>query len=214
MPEDKLKAGMKERIVASVVGAHEKCEEAVDKRYRFEEKIKRSYFHVKPLDLKQLKNWDTYLDFEISEGDHDRIVVLFERCLIPCAQYEQFWAKYARYLEHHLKNADEAKQEESVDKENKSLNDGPLKRARWSFDTGVNRAEELKERRTTWSVKGWKETDQNGSDLKSTEVIPDSSASEQASKRFEEKFEGKEKLELDSRKNGTVQNENLVVRRR
>ena len=95
MPEDKLKAGMKERIVASVVGAHEKCEEAVDKRYRFEEKIKRSYFHVKPLDLKQLKNWDTYLDFEISEGDHDRIVVLFERCLIPCAQYEQFWAKYA-----------------------------------------------------------------------------------------------------------------------
>ena len=92
---------MKERIVASVVGAHESCEEAVDKRYRFEEKIKRSYFHVKPLDLKQLKNWDSYLDFEIAEGDHDRIVVLFERCLIPCAQYEQFWAKYARYLEQH-----------------------------------------------------------------------------------------------------------------
>ena len=24
---------------------------------------------------------------------------LFYRCLIPCALYEQFWAKYARYLE-------------------------------------------------------------------------------------------------------------------
>ena len=67
-PEDKLKAGMKERIVASVVAAHEKCEESVDRRLRFEDKIKRSYFHVKPVDLKQLRNWEAYLDFEIAEG--------------------------------------------------------------------------------------------------------------------------------------------------
>ena len=100
-PEDKLKAGMKEQIVASVVGAHERCEDEVDKRYRFEEKIKRTYYHVKPLDLKQLKNWNAYLDFEISEGDHERIVVLFERCLIPCANYEQLWWKYAKYLENY-----------------------------------------------------------------------------------------------------------------
>lgn len=90
---------MKERVVASVVSDHEKCEEELDKRYRYEEKIKRTYFHVKPVDLKQIKNWDAYLDFEISEGNHERIVVLFERCLIPCAHYEEFWAKYARYLE-------------------------------------------------------------------------------------------------------------------
>ena len=25
--------------------------------------------------------------------------VLFERCLIACALYEEFWAKYAEYLE-------------------------------------------------------------------------------------------------------------------
>ena len=98
-PEDKLKAGMKERIVAALVANHERCEEQVEERKRFEDKIKRSYFHVKPLDLKQLKNWDNYLDFEMEEGDHERIVVLFERCLIPCAQYERFWIKYARYLE-------------------------------------------------------------------------------------------------------------------
>ena len=33
-PEDKLKAGMKERIVASVVAAHEAAEAAVDKRLK------------------------------------------------------------------------------------------------------------------------------------------------------------------------------------
>ena len=101
LPEDKLKAGMKERIVASLVNNHEKCEEEVEKRIKFESKIKRHYFHVKPLDLKQLKNWSAYLDFEIEQGNHERIVVLFERCLIPCAKYEEFWIKYAQYLENY-----------------------------------------------------------------------------------------------------------------
>jgi pre-mRNA-processing factor 39 len=95
-PEDRLKAGMKERIVATVVASHEKCEAEVEKRVKFEEKIQRPFFHVKPLDLKQLKNWDDYLDFEMEAGNHERIVVLFERCLIPAAMYEQFWSKYAR----------------------------------------------------------------------------------------------------------------------
>ena len=66
---------------------------------RYEEKLKRTYFHVKPLDQKQLRVWDQYLDWQGSQQDHQRTVVLFERCLIPCALYEQFWAKYARYLE-------------------------------------------------------------------------------------------------------------------
>lgn len=67
--------------------------------------IKRPYFHVKPLDKGQLWNWEEYLNFEIKEGNHDRIVLLFERCLIACANYERFWCKYARYLEkYHRKN--------------------------------------------------------------------------------------------------------------
>ena len=57
LPEDKLKAGMKERIVASLVNEHEICGEQVGLRLKFEDKIKRPYFHVRPLDLKQLKNW-------------------------------------------------------------------------------------------------------------------------------------------------------------
>ena len=175
LPEDKLKAGMKERIVASVVGAHESCEEAVDKRYRFEEKIKRSYFHVKPLDLKQLKNWDSYLDFEIGEGDHDRIVVLFERCLIPCAQYEQFWAKYARYLEQHFKKEFEtAKIKTKSEEKSKSIvavNGSPLKKAKWAFGTGLNKVDEIRDKRTSWSMKGWKETDKDGKEIMVGEPI-------------------------------------------
>ncbi|MCP9264824.1 hypothetical protein DINM_022984 [Dirofilaria immitis] len=61
--------------------------------------IKRPYFHVKPLEQAQLRNWRAYLDFEIECGDITRIIILFERCLIACALYEEMWIKYARYVE-------------------------------------------------------------------------------------------------------------------
>ncbi len=48
---------------------------------------------MKPLERAQLKNWKDYLDFEISEGDQRRIIVLFERCMIASALYEDFWSK-------------------------------------------------------------------------------------------------------------------------
>uniref|UniRef100_A0A914W2K5 Suppressor of forked domain-containing protein n=1 Tax=Plectus sambesii TaxID=2011161 RepID=A0A914W2K5_9BILA len=74
-------------------------EQEVSKRWPFEEGIKRPYFHVKPLERAQLKNWRAYLDFEIGVGIHERVIVLFERCLIACAMYEDMWLRYARYLE-------------------------------------------------------------------------------------------------------------------
>ncbi|XP_038643377.1 mucin-17-like [Scyliorhinus canicula] len=76
-------------------------EEEVSKRWNFEEAIKRPYFHVKPLERVQLKNWKDYLDFEIAGGTNERVLVLFERCMIACALYEDFWIKYAKYLENH-----------------------------------------------------------------------------------------------------------------
>ena len=79
--------------------SHEKCEEEVEARLLFESKIKRPYFHVKPLDAKQLKNWSAYLDFEIKLGIHERIVVLFERCLIPCAKYEVCFDNMSKVVE-------------------------------------------------------------------------------------------------------------------
>ncbi|XP_056619962.1 pre-mRNA-processing factor 39 isoform X2 [Triplophysa dalaica] len=74
-------------------------EHEVSKRWAFEEGIKRPYFHVKALEKTQLNNWREYLDFELENGTPERVVVLFERCLIACALYEEFWIKYAKYLE-------------------------------------------------------------------------------------------------------------------
>lgn len=82
--------------------------EMINKRWTFEEGIKRPYFHVKQLEKIQLKNWKDYLDFEIEQGDKKRILVLFERCLIACALYEEFWIKLIRYLE---ANQDDAEYE-------------------------------------------------------------------------------------------------------
>jgi len=72
----------------------------IKKRWKYEESIKRPYFHIKPLEKSQLKNWKDYLDFEGSLGDHKQIVFLFERCMVVCALYEEFWQKYLDYIEH------------------------------------------------------------------------------------------------------------------
>lgn len=48
---------------------------------------------MKPLERAQLRNWRAYLDYEIERGDLNRIVILFERCLIACAMYEEMWIK-------------------------------------------------------------------------------------------------------------------------
>jgi len=55
--------------------------------------IRRPYFHVKPLEKSQLKNWREYLKFEMENGSEKRVGVLFERCVIACALYEEFWMK-------------------------------------------------------------------------------------------------------------------------
>ncbi|XP_066157520.1 pre-mRNA-processing factor 39 isoform X1 [Euwallacea fornicatus] len=90
---------IRERIVSIRRKLHKNTVNAVTARWNFEEGIKRPYFHVKPLERCQLKNWQDYLDYEIEQGDLPRITVLFERCLIACALYEEFWLKFVSYLE-------------------------------------------------------------------------------------------------------------------
>lgn len=90
---------IKDKILAVRRKIHKTTVTAVTARWTFEEGIKRPYFHVKPLERCQLKNWKEYLDFEIEQGDRKRVLVLFERCLIACALYEEFWLKLIRYLE-------------------------------------------------------------------------------------------------------------------
>jgi len=78
---------------------HKANEEEVSKRWTFEEGVRRPYFHVKPLEKVQIKNWRDYLEFEVAQGKQDRIVILFERCMIACALYEEFWIRFAKYME-------------------------------------------------------------------------------------------------------------------
>ncbi|XP_031740258.1 pre-mRNA-processing factor 39 isoform X2 [Cucumis sativus] len=70
-----------------------------EKIMHFEDKIRRTYFHVKPLDDGQLKNWHSYLDLVEMYGDFDWAVKLYERCLIPCASYPEFWMRYVEFVE-------------------------------------------------------------------------------------------------------------------
>lgn len=90
---------LKETIVEMKHKIHKETSKEILKRQAFEEGIKRPYFHVKPLEKCQIENWKDYIALEKEVGDHQRIVVLYERCLIPCALYEEFWLSYLDYLE-------------------------------------------------------------------------------------------------------------------
>lgn len=96
---DEEATAIKDRILSVRRKLHKATVTAVTARWTFEEGIKRPYFHVKPLERCQLKNWKEYLDFEIEQGQRRRVLVLFERCLIACALYDDFWLKLIRYLE-------------------------------------------------------------------------------------------------------------------
>ncbi|KAF7233551.1 Pre-mRNA-processing factor 39 [Paragonimus skrjabini miyazakii] len=131
---DAVRSSIRELLIASRERIYQTTYNQIMKRWYFEEKIRRPYFHVKPLEEVQLTNWAEYLSFEeaeataviaatreemktedpnLSDADLDaavgasevcklarrRVRVLYERCLIPCALYEHFWIRYAKYLE-------------------------------------------------------------------------------------------------------------------
>ncbi|EGD90546.1 hypothetical protein H112_02010 [Trichophyton rubrum D6] len=77
------------------------------KRWTYESEIKRPYFHVTELDEGQLSNWRRYLDFEEAEGSFARAQFLYERCLVTCAHYDEFWMRYAAWM-----SGQEGKEEE------------------------------------------------------------------------------------------------------
>ncbi|KAG0304275.1 hypothetical protein BGZ98_005732 [Dissophora globulifera] len=96
-PQEQLESEMLQLIMESSAQTHARTAEETNKRWPFEAEIKRPYFHVKPMDLPQLANWRRYLDFEEAEGDVERIRVLYERCLVTCALYEEFWLRYGTW---------------------------------------------------------------------------------------------------------------------
>ncbi|KAI9181127.1 hypothetical protein LWI28_011751 [Acer negundo] len=96
---------------------YKKAKEFDSRIIGFETAIKRPYFHVKPLSVAELENWHNYLDFIEREGDFNkarrvpplvfegppystnRVVKLYERCLIACANYPEYWIRYVLSME-------------------------------------------------------------------------------------------------------------------
>lgn len=109
---DEENQAMRENIIKEQKKIFKETEEKVQARWKYEDSIKRPYFHMKPLERGQLKNWSDYLAHEIEksnsekkdgkEGNDTGIEILFERCLIACALYEEFWIKYADWIKNTL----------------------------------------------------------------------------------------------------------------
>lgn len=59
----------------------------------------------------------------MGEGDPMRIVILFERCLVACALYEDFWIRYAEYLETQVQKVMDRKSSENVNVDNDMYSD-------------------------------------------------------------------------------------------
>ncbi|XP_062456807.1 E3 ubiquitin-protein ligase synoviolin-like isoform X10 [Rhea pennata] len=97
--EEDLDQKIRELVISMRQQIYTQNEAEVSKRWNFEEGIKRPYFHVKPLERAQLKNWRDYLDYEMAAGSHERTIVLFERCVIACALYEEFWVKRVQEIQ-------------------------------------------------------------------------------------------------------------------
>ncbi|KAK1754966.1 hypothetical protein QBC47DRAFT_205223 [Echria macrotheca] len=96
--EMEIEREVREKIDAMFYQIFQTTQTETTKRWPFESEIKRPYFHVTELEHAQLANWRKYLDFEEAEGDFARIVFLYERCLVTCACYDEFWFRYARWM--------------------------------------------------------------------------------------------------------------------
>jgi pre-mRNA-processing factor 39 len=89
---------LRSKIDSLHLEAYQRTQTETTKRWTYEQEVKRPYFHITELDEAQLANWRKYLDFEENEGDYQRIVFLYERCLVAAAYYDEFWLRYARWM--------------------------------------------------------------------------------------------------------------------
>lgn len=96
-PEAQIEAALRPRAEAHHADTFRHTQEEVNKRWGFEQHIKRPYFHVTEVDEEQLDLWRRYLDFEEQQRDNERIVFLYERCLVALAYYDDFWLRYVRW---------------------------------------------------------------------------------------------------------------------
>ncbi|CAI9297373.1 unnamed protein product [Lactuca saligna] len=53
----------------------------------------------KPLNVTELENWHNYLDFIEGCDDLNKVIKVYERCLIACANYHEYWIRYVLCME-------------------------------------------------------------------------------------------------------------------
>ncbi|KAJ6343090.1 hypothetical protein OIU76_004932 [Salix suchowensis] len=78
---------------------YKKAKEFDSKISDFENAIRRPYFHVRPLNVTELENWHNYLDMIEREDDLNKVVNLYERFIIACANYTEYWIRYVLCME-------------------------------------------------------------------------------------------------------------------
>ncbi|XP_050064427.1 pre-mRNA-processing factor 39-like isoform X9 [Aphis gossypii] len=96
--EISIVSALRIQIIELWYSIHKETAKEFESRQIFEENIRRNHFHVKELESDQVKNWENYIKFERKEGNHERIIFLYERCLITCASKEGLWLNYLEYL--------------------------------------------------------------------------------------------------------------------
>ena len=80
-----------------------------------------------------------------------------------------------------------------------------LRKARWSFGTGLTNVDDIRERRCMWTLRGWKETDEEGNEKMVAEEIPaEKPRAEKIQKSNEEDIE-----KLDYEPENSTAEENL-----
>ncbi|KAF1987756.1 hypothetical protein K402DRAFT_392559 [Aulographum hederae CBS 113979] len=93
-----MERDLRGRVDTALYQIYVKNQGEVNKRWTFEQEIRRPYFTADDLEASELANWRNYLSFEEKEGNYERIVFLYERCLVAAAKYEEFWLRYVRWM--------------------------------------------------------------------------------------------------------------------
>jgi pre-mRNA-processing factor 39 len=86
-------------LVSSRAQSYQNTKQELERISEFETGVIRPYFHVQPLSASEVNAWRSYLDNEEVHASEDRVIKLYERCLVACCLYVEFWKRYAFYLQ-------------------------------------------------------------------------------------------------------------------
>lgn len=67
-------------------------------RWKYEQQIRRHYFHVIDLPSTEVTAWEEYLEFIEQHGDFLEACGVYDRCTLVAALYPQFWLRYLKFL--------------------------------------------------------------------------------------------------------------------